>query len=81
MACARPIVWAINSANNPVSEAGCGITVEPEDPEDLANAIIKLCNLNAEERKEMGQRGYDYVMKYHSVSVLVDKLLEVLRDA
>jgi len=27
----------------------------------------------------MGMRGYDYVMKYHSVPVLASKLLEVLK--
>ena len=78
MACARPILWATNSVNNPISEANCGITVLPEDSEEMAKAIMALCDLSDKEREDMGMRGYEYVMKYHSVPVLVPKLLEVL---
>lgn len=80
MASAKPIVWSTNSINNPVADANCGLTVEPGDPEALANAIIKMCSFSAGERREMGMRGYDYVMKYHSVPVLVNKLLVAIED-
>lgn len=78
MAAARPIIWGSNSVNDPVTAAGCGFTVPPEDPEALARAIMEICNLSIEERREMGNRGCDYVMKYHAVSVLANKLLVVL---
>ncbi len=81
LASAKPVVWSTNSINNPVADANCGITVEPENPEALANAIIKMCGLSAEERREMGMRGYDYVMKYHSVPILVNKLIDVLETS
>lgn len=80
MAAARPIVWGTNSENNPVAEAGCGITVPPEDPKELAKAIIKIYKLAMEDRQEMGNRGYSYVMKYHSIPVLVNKLLDAIED-
>lgn len=80
MLCAKPVVWAIDSANDPVAEANCGITVPPEDAEAMAEAILKLYDLNEKERREMGMRGYEYVMKYHSVPVLAKKLLEVIED-
>ena len=50
------------------------------DAEEMAKAIMKLCDLSDEERHEMGMRGYEYVMKYHSVPVLTDRLLEVIGD-
>ena len=81
MICARPIVWGTNSVNNLVAEAGCGITVPPEEPEELARAIMKLCGLSDRERREMGMRGYEYVMKYHSVPVLANRLLETMEEA
>ena len=80
MASATPVIWAVKSDDNPVSDANCGVTIQPEDPEALANAIIKMCGLSAEERREMGMKGYDYVMEYHAVPVLVDKLVTVLED-
>ena len=80
MVCARPVVWAINSPNNPVVEANCGIMVLPEDAEEMAKAIVELSNLSGDERREMGMRGYEYVMKYHSVPVLTNRLLEAIQD-
>ena len=80
MASARPILWATSSVNNAVAEANCGITVAPENPEEMAKAIMDLCSLSDDERQHMGKRGYDYVMKYHSVPVLASKLLAVLQS-
>lgn len=80
MMAARPIVWAINSAIDPVDEAGCGITVPPEDPKAMAEAILRMCEMSSEERQEMGMRGHEYVLKYHSTPVLAGKLLEVMND-
>ena len=79
--CAKPIVWGTNSANDPVAKANCGITVPPEDAEAMAEAILKVCALSDKERQEMGVRGYEYVMKYHSVPVLAKRLLEVMEEA
>jgi glycosyltransferase involved in cell wall biosynthesis len=81
MMCARPIVWAINSANDPVAEAGCGISVAPEEPEAMTKAITQLYNISEQERQEMGMRGYQYTVKYHSIPILADKLLEVMAEA
>jgi glycosyltransferase involved in cell wall biosynthesis len=81
MMAARPVVWAINSANDPVAEAGCGITVPPEDPDSMARAIITLCDMTEEERRQMGLRGYEYVLKYHSLPLLADRLIRVIQDA
>ncbi len=78
MISAKPIVWAIDSANDPVSEANCGITVSPENPEEMAKAITSLCSLTDDERQRMGMKGHDYVMKYHSTPVLASQLLKIL---
>ena len=42
--------------------------------------IMKFRHLSDKERQDMGMRGYEYVMKYHSVPVLASKLLEVLEN-
>jgi glycosyltransferase involved in cell wall biosynthesis len=78
MMSAKPVVWAINSANDPVNKADCGITVSPENTEEMAKAIIELCSLSEDERQHMGLKGHDYVMKYHSVPVLASQLLKTL---
>jgi glycosyltransferase involved in cell wall biosynthesis len=80
MASAKPIIWTNNSAANPVAEANCGLTVPPEEPEAMAQAIVKLCGFSDNERREMGMRGHQYVMKNHSVPVLTNRLLEAIEN-
>ena len=70
----RPILFAGRSSNNPVEEAKAGITVPPENPEALAEAITKLVAMTPEERIQMGKNGLEYVKKNHDIRVLADRL-------
>lgn len=74
----KPIVHAVEAANDPVEEAGCGISVEPENPKAIADAVVKLASVSASERDEMGRKGHDYVLKYHTYSVLSQKFVDVM---
>ncbi|HEX7982755.1 MAG TPA: glycosyltransferase family 4 protein, partial [Duganella sp.] len=42
MMAARPIIHAVEAANDPVAEAGCGVSVAPAAPAALAAAIARL---------------------------------------
>ncbi len=70
MAAARPVIFAAAAWNNPVAEAGAGVTVEPDDAEALAGAIEQLADMPAVQREEMGRNGRTYVEAHHSVEVL-----------
>lgn len=74
MACARPIIFALNSPFDPVSEAQAGITIPPENPEQLAFAMIKLANQSLVERNQLGQNARNYVQAHYNLRPLVDKL-------
>ncbi|HQL70903.1 MAG TPA: hypothetical protein PLA77_08730, partial [Bacteroidales bacterium] len=73
----RPVVQALEAGNDPVTESGCGITVEPDNREKLAEAIHSLCNLSPEERLQMGKLGQDYVRQNHDYRKLAAKCLEI----
>lgn len=62
MMAARPVLHAVEAGNDPVAEAGCGLTVAPEDPLATASGIRALLALSDEQRKAMGQRGKDFVL-------------------
>ena len=47
-----------------------GISVQPENPKDIANAILKLYKMPVSKRNELGQNGRAYVEKYHSYEQL-----------
>ena len=81
LAAGKPIIFAVFDEHNDIAEKiNCGISIPPENPERMAEAIIKLYNMSPEERDKMGQRGREYVEKYHSIPVLVDKLEKVLEE-
>ena len=80
LAASKPLILAGDPVNNPVEEARCGLTVPPRNPEALAEAIIELSWMPREERETMGRRGREYVEKYHSIPVLVDKLESCLKE-
>lgn len=70
----RPILYAVKGGNNPVKEAGAGITIQPENPQALAQAIKKLIAMTPEQRIQMGKNGLNYVKKYHDIKILASKL-------
>ncbi|MET0857492.1 MAG: glycosyltransferase family 4 protein [Telluria sp.] len=75
MMAARPVVLAIEAGNDPVGEAGCGVTVKPEDPAAAAHGIRALLALSEEARRAMGQRGREFVLRNHTYPVLARKFL------
>jgi glycosyltransferase involved in cell wall biosynthesis len=80
LAAGKPLILAGKPANNPIEEAQCGLTVPPQDPEALAEAIVKLYQMSPEERAKMGKRGREYVEKHHDIRKLAAHLEEVLHS-
>ena len=70
MAAARPVLFACESAYDPVQAAGAGLTVRPDDPEDLAGAFLVLAGMTPEARAAMGSAGREYVDREHNVKNL-----------
>jgi glycosyltransferase involved in cell wall biosynthesis len=67
---AKPIIQSIDSANDIVKEANAGISVKPENPKEIADAILKIFKMSEFERNELGKNGRAYVEKYHSYEQL-----------
>jgi glycosyltransferase involved in cell wall biosynthesis len=78
MAC-RPILMAIDAGNDPVADAGCGITVQPENPQAVVDGIRSLLALSMEERNAMGQRGRAFVLENHAYPVLARRFLDACK--
>lgn len=81
MASGRPIIFASASANNPVAESGAGVTVPPDNPIALADAIKSLSEMPQSARILMGGAGRAYVEKYHSYKSLAAQFSEILNKA
>jgi glycosyltransferase involved in cell wall biosynthesis len=74
MAAGRPIICAVSASNDPVKEADAGISIPPEDPEAMAQAILKLVAMSPEDRIRMGKNARGYAERNYDTRILAAKL-------
>lgn len=75
------VLHSVDAGNDPVADAGCGLTVPPESPAAVADGLRRLVALPATERRAMGERGRAYVQAHHSYPVLAQHFLDALEAA
>jgi len=78
LASKKPIIMSGNFNISIVRDSKAGIAVEPENPEALAEGIVKIQEMALEEREKLGTNGRAYVEKYHNTRVLGDILEKIL---
>ena len=79
-ACGKPIVSSRIPNLEFIEENNAGILVEPENPEELAKAVIRLLK-DEKLREKMGRNGREYVVKNHSWESVARKVAEVCESA
>jgi glycosyltransferase involved in cell wall biosynthesis len=79
MACEKPIVSSEILNLEFIEQQNVGILVKPEDPEELAKAIIKLLK-DEKLKEEMGKNGRKYVIKNHSWEANARKVADVCEN-
>lgn len=78
MMAGKPIIQAIEAGNDIVLEAGCGITIEPENTQEIIGGIKYLVSQSDEKLMEMGLRGKSYCMSKYDYKVLAKNFLSAL---
>ena len=74
----RPIVLGVEGESRElVEEGGCGLCIEPENDQELAEAVLKLAR-EPELGAELGQRGAEFVARRFDREVLAMEYLGVL---
>jgi glycosyltransferase involved in cell wall biosynthesis len=80
MACAKPVVLSAGgSAADIVGESTSGIVTRPEDPAELADAVMTLVNAR-DHAATMGQNGRRFVEEHYTWQALVAAWLATLTD-
>jgi glycosyltransferase involved in cell wall biosynthesis len=80
LACGKPIVASsIPGVKDLIELSGGGISVDPENPEELADDVVELI-LSEKTRTLMGERGRKYVVENHSWNGVARKILEICND-
>jgi glycosyltransferase involved in cell wall biosynthesis len=69
------VLHSVEAGNDPVAEAGCGLTVAPESAEAVADGLKRMAALTPTERHAMGERGQAFVQAHHTYPVLARRFL------
>ncbi len=76
----KPILHSFSGNGDIVKEANCGVSVEAENPEDIAKGILKLYEIDKKKRIQLGKNGKDYLLKHHTYKVITDKFEEIINE-
>ncbi|OEF96835.1 glycosyltransferase family 4 protein [Desulfuribacillus alkaliarsenatis] len=74
MCASLPIIFSGRVSNNIVQNADAGICIEPENAEQLAEAMTSMMNLSVAERRRLGANGRSYVEVHHDTRKLAEQL-------
>jgi len=78
MTCHRPIVYGGHGPGAElVRQSGAGIVVEPDNPEEVVNAV-RMLSQDRTYAAACAERGYAWVSSHHRRAVVVDRLLSAL---
>lgn len=78
MMAAKPIMQAIDAGNNLVREADCGVDVEPDNINEISQAILTIKSMPKEQIEQMGLNGKRFVLSKHTYQVLGENFLRVM---
>jgi len=72
------VLHSVAAGNDPVAEAGCGLTVAPESAAAVAEGLRALAAHTPQARRAMGARGREFVLANHTYPVLAQRFIEAL---
>jgi glycosyltransferase involved in cell wall biosynthesis len=78
MMAGKPVIQAIESGNDIVTDAKCGISIEPENPGEIKRAILDILKLSDQEKKDIAKNAVDYILKNHEYSILANNFLQII---
>lgn len=74
----KPIIHSVEAANDLVRDAQCGISVPPENPDAIADAINKLYSMSGTERLLIGEKGKEHVVANLTYAKLAKEFIEIM---
>lgn len=74
----KPIIHSFSGNDDPIKKYNAGISVEAENPQAIADAVLKLYELPKDERTKLGKNGHDLAIAQYDYTKLAKELAEVL---
>lgn len=81
MSYSKPIVASnIDGIKELLTDSKCGFLFEPGNPRELADRMVEIMDMPAEERKLLGSKGRQKIEENFSERVVLDKWQEVINE-
>lgn len=80
MMAGKPIVCVIDTPECLVEKYKCGIVVKSGKASEIQDAVEQLYNMPENERKEMGMRGKEAVLKHYNYIVLAEEFEKIFTE-
>lgn len=74
-----PVVCAFDAPDTIIRQYGCGIQCEPENENEVIDAIRTIRGMTPEERRSMGAKGREAVMSRFTYKVLAGQFLDSIK--
>ncbi len=79
MIAGKPIVQYIESGYDIIQLSQTGLSIETENPQALADAILKVKDMNSEQLEQIKANGLKFVMENHEYKLLSERYLEIMK--
>ncbi|MDX8398101.1 MAG: glycosyltransferase family 4 protein [Mariprofundaceae bacterium] len=66
----KPILHSISTTKDLVQMAGCGLSIEAENSQAIADGVLEMYAMSPQVRLSLGQAGKEFVLKHHSYDQL-----------
>lgn len=76
----KPMIFAVETSFDFSLESKNGISIEPENPNEMKKAISKLQSMTQEELKLMGENGIKFVEEHHDIQKISLKLKKYIKN-
>ena len=76
----RPILMTYSIGFSVIKEFSCGVDLEEQTAENIADALVKIRHMSEMEKVEMGRRAVDTVCKKFDFKILTQKLIDVIES-
>lgn len=72
-----PILHSFSGNGDPIDKYGCGLTVKAEDPVALRDGVLKLFNMNTDQRESLGAKGRKTAIEIYDYKKIAEKLASI----
>lgn len=74
----RPVIFGIDTPDNPVAKSGGGVSIEASSAEEILKAVVYLKDCPPDILREMGQHNQEYIRENHNYRKKAEEFADIL---